>query len=327
MKERTSPSDRRLNKNIPAIGITLGDPAGIGPEVVLRALSQGGMRRLRANITVIGERATWDALRRRLKFREPRVTMVDTSCLDRAALAGRPSAATARAAWRALESAARLVSAGKITAVVTGPVSKETLQKAGLRFTGHTEFFQSYWRTPKVAMMFVAGPLRVSLVTRHIPLGRVPQQLTAGLIWDVLELTYRFLKDKERIQRPRIAVAGLNPHAGEGGRVGHEELRLIAPVVRRARRRGWAVRGPLPPDTVFYHAYHGRFDAIVSMYHDHGLTPLKMLYFDRAVNITLGLPFVRTSPDHGTAFEQAPRYSADPGSMIEAIRWAIKLCR
>lgn len=262
------------------IGITLGDVAGIGPEIVTKALAS---RQLdpRFDYEVIG-----------------------TPNTKRAADA---------ADW--IASGVKRCLAGDLVALVTAPVNKKIVAP----WPGQTELLASLSKTGKFAMMLVGGPLRVALVTTHAPLRAVPKLITGRRIRDVIELTEDFCR-RIGIKRPRIGVAGLNPHAGEGGMFGDEERRIIAPAIKRTR----AV-GPLPADTLFHKAYRGEFDAVVAMYHDQGLVPLKMIAFDTGVNLTLGLPFVRTSPDHGTAYDIAGKNLARPDSMIAAINLAARL--
>jgi 4-hydroxythreonine-4-phosphate dehydrogenase len=253
----------------PRIGITLGDPAGIGPEIVAKALASRKLDR-RFDYEVVG--------------------------------AGR----------QAVETGAKRCLTGELAGLVTGPITKRLVAP----FPGQTELLAHLAGTKKFAMMLVGGPLRVALVTIHAPLRDVPGLITGRRIREVIELTEEFCR-RIGIKRPRIGVAGLNPHAGEGGLLGDEERRIIAPAVKRAR----AV-GPLPADTLFHKHYRGEFDAVVAMYHDQGLPPLKMIAFDTGVNITLGLPFVRTSPDHGTARDIAGQGIARPDSLIAAINLA-----
>jgi 4-hydroxythreonine-4-phosphate dehydrogenase len=273
----------------PCIGITLGDPAGIGPEVVAKALASGKLNK-RCDYEVIGDLRTGR-----------RADAVD---------------------W-VVEGARRCLS-GELNALVTAPLSKGLLREAGYRFEGHTELLAHISRTKKFAMMLVGGPLRVALVTIHTPLAKVPRLISASKILNVVELSHDACR-KFGIRRPRIGVAALNPHAGEGGLFGNEERRIIAPAIRRAARKGLDVTGPWPADSLFHKAYQGEFDAVVAMYHDQGLAPLKMIAFDTGVNLTLGLPFVRTSPDHGTAFDIAGQGIARPDSMIAAINLAVQL--
>jgi 4-hydroxythreonine-4-phosphate dehydrogenase len=271
------------------IGITLGDPAGIGPEVVAKAIASGKLDR-RFDYEVIGE--------------------VGATVRERAAhwvVAG---------AQRCLR--------GDLAALVTGPITKNLLHQADYPFVGQTELLAHLSRTKKFAMLLAGGPLRVALVTIHEPLRNVPSLITGKKIREVAELTHAFCRQLG-IRRPRIAVCGLNPHAGEGGLLGTEEQRLIAPAIQRCRQRHLNVTGPHSPDTVFYRAAHGEFDAVVAMYHDQGLAPFKLLAFDNGANLTLGLPFIRTSPDHGTAPDIAGKGIARPDGMIAAINMAAQL--
>ena len=271
------------------IGITLGDVAGIGPEVVTKALQSGRLRR-GFDYVVIGDRRT----RRR-----------------------------ADAARWVVEGARRCLS-GELAALVTGPITKELLHRAGYPFVGQTELLAHLAKTKRFAMMLAGGPLRVALITTHAPLKDVAKLITRRKIVEVIELCDDIGR-RFGIRRPRIAVAGLNPHAGEGGLLGSEEQRIIAPAVRQARRQKIDVTGPHSADTVFYKAIHGEFDVVVAMYHDQGLAPFKMIAFDTGVNLTLGLPFVRTSPAHGTAPDIAGQNRARPDGMIAAINMAADL--
>lgn len=287
-----------------SIGVTLGDLAGVGPEVVAAALHSGKLD-----------------------------TAFDYQIIGRTlegCLPGQPTPATARAAWDALEEAAARTLSGELDAVVTAPVSKAGLYDLGFRFPGQTEFFADRCGTENFAMLLTGGSLTVALLTTHLPLARAVQTLSAPEIVRVGKLLAGFLR--LRLKRPvRIAVAGLNPHAGEGGNLGREEIDLIAPAVAelQALHPGAEVTfvGPLPPDTVFFQAAAGQWDAVLCMYHDQGLIPLKLHAFHEGVNVTIGLPIIRTSPDHGTAFELAGRGRADPGSMIAALRLAAELAR
>lgn len=281
------------------IGITLGDPAGIGPEIVRAAL---GSRRLSSDVDyeVIGD--------------------------DADAVAGEPTAATARAAQAALEQAVARALAGELHAVVTGPIHKARMYSIGFAFPGQTEFFASRCRVDNYAMLLTGGGLTVALVTAHIALHEVPKSLNTAEIVRVGLLLVSFLR--HRLGREaRIAVAGLNPHAGESGELGREEIEIIGPAVAELQNRApdAAVAGPFPPDTIFHQALEGEWDGVLCMYHDQGLIPLKLHAFHKGVNVTLGLPFPRTSPDHGTAFDIAGRGLARPDSMIAAITLASEL--
>jgi 4-hydroxythreonine-4-phosphate dehydrogenase len=280
------------------IGITLGDAAGVGPEVVRGALDSG-------------------RLNGRLEYR----VLGDAE----GAIPGKPTEETARNALAALEEAARLARTGEIAAVVTGPIHKARMHAVGFTFPGQTEFFADRWECRDFAMLLTGGSLTVALVTAHIPLSRVPAALSEEEIVRVGRLMADFVKLRSG-SKPRLAVAGLNPHAGEDGALGSEEGQIIAPAIGRLIAEGaaeWA--GPVAPDTVFNRAAAGEFDGVLCMYHDQGLIPLKLAAFDQGVNVTLGLPFPRTSPDHGTAFEIAGTGRARPESMIAAINLAAEL--
>ncbi len=286
----------------PVIGLTLGDAAGIGPEVAAAALASGEL--------------------------DPAFAY---RCIGNPPLEvepGRPTAASARASWDALEEAARLALAGDLAAVVTGPVCKANLYAEGFHFAGQTEFFAARCDIDNFAMLLTGGNLTVALVSTHLPLAAAIEQLSTAEIVRVGGLLADYLR--RRLPRAaRIGVAGLNPHAGENGTLGREEIDLIAPAVAELQRRhaggGVEFAGPVPPDTVFFQAVQGQWDAVLCMYHDQGLIPLKLHAFDAGVNVTLGLPIIRTSPDHGTAFGLAGKGHARPGSMIAAIRLATEL--
>jgi 4-hydroxythreonine-4-phosphate dehydrogenase len=278
--------------------ITLGDPAGIGPEVIDAALASGKIP-AGHEIEIVGDRST--------------------------AVPGRPDAASAAAAMAALDEAVARLRDGRADAVVTGPVSKEGLQAQGFPFPGQTEFFADAFGVADYGMLLTGERLTVGLATIHEPLAAVPELLSVEKILRIGRLTADFLV-RRGIVHPRIAVAGLNPHAGENGAFGDEEERIIRPAVERLMLDAVAdYSGPEVPDAVFRDAARGRFDAVIAMYHDQGLIPLKLLDFDTAVNVTLGLPKPRTSPDHGTAFGIAGKNMADPSSMIAAIRLACEL--
>jgi 4-hydroxythreonine-4-phosphate dehydrogenase len=285
---------------MPRIAITPGDPAGIGPEVIQAALARPEIRSL-AEFEILGLSTVF----------EP----------------GRPTKEGARMAFDALEQAAARAMNGEFDAVVTGPISKYEMHAVGFDFPGQTEFFAARAGTQDFAMCLTGGSLTVALVTVHVPLREVATMLNADDIVRVGRLLGAFLQ-RRGVTRPRIAVAGLNPHAGEGGDIGREEIEIVAPAVARLQETddGISYAGPVAPDTVFFRAMAGEFDAVLCMYHDQGLIPLKLHAFDSGVNTTLGLPFPRTSPDHGTAFDIAGKGIARPDSMIAAIRLAAELC-
>jgi len=235
-----------------------------------------------------------------------------------------PVEESSRAAFAYVEMAGRMILAGQVEAIVTAPVSKEAISRLGIPFRGHTEFFAELSGTRDFVMMLAGDRLRVALVTTHLPLNQVSGFLTEERILSVIEITGKSLKIFWRFPAPRIAVTAFNPHAGEGGLFGTEE-KIISRAVDRARERGWGASGPWPADSLFHRAVQGEYDAVVCMYHDQGLIPLKLLHFDTAVNITLGLPFIRTSVDHGVAYDIAGQGTASPRSMEEAIKLAAQM--
>lgn len=289
-----------MNSNKPVVVITVGDPAGIGPEITARALKNKSLRRI-ANFQIINEK-TGD-----IKI-------------------GVPSQKAGIIAVRNIKKAVRILhSIRGRKALVTGPINKYSLKHAGFNFAGHTELLADITKSKDVAMMFTAAHFRLTLVTRHIPLADVPKELSVEKIVRTTNLFHKALKNFFKIRAPRIGVAGLNPHAGEAGVIGNEEEQIIAPAVNKLARWMNKLVGPCPSDTLFRDLYRKKLDGVICMYHDQGLGPFKMLYFDKGVNVTLGLPFVRTSPDHGTAFDIAGKGIADPRSMIEAIKLAVRL--
>jgi len=226
-----------------------------------------------------------------------------------------------------IEEATRLALEGQVEAICTCPINKANLQKHGFSFAGHTEFLQELTHAKEVVMMLAGPKLRVSLVTIHHALAEVPRILTEELISRTVEITVEALFHDFGLESVRLGVAGLNPHAGEQGRFGREELEMIQPVVRKFQGRSYQVTGPFPPDTLFHRAYEGEFDAVIAMYHDQGLIPIKLVHFYDAVNVTLGLPIIRTSVDHGTAYELAGTGKAHPGSLHAAIHLAAQMAR
>lgn len=282
--------------------MTLGDPKGIGPEVIQKALKSPALRG-KCRFVLFGDPEFFDHRRARM--------LTPKQCGELSGYYIRQAAAAALK--------------GDIDAIATAPICKEHLRAAGYPYPGHTEFLADLSKTKSFRMMMAGPKLKVVLVTIHEPIRKIPALLNQQNIFETIRLTQAHLSSWFKIKNPRIAVAGLNPHAGEGGMFGSEEKELIAPAVRRSKKKGWNVQGPCPPDTVFYQALHGKFDAVVALYHDQGLIPLKLLHFEDAVNITLGLPFVRTSVDHGTAFDIAGKGIADPSSMVAAIRMAVEL--
>jgi 4-hydroxythreonine-4-phosphate dehydrogenase len=283
----------------PRIAITSGDPAGIGPEIAQKAADDPRVR---------------DACEPVVYGPPPgaRFTL------------GELSADAGKAAYDTLCSAVKDAQAGVVAAVATAPVNKLAFARAGLPWKGHTDLLAHLTGSSRVAMMFWSEPLKVVLATIHIPLASVPGALTRELVDEIIDLSSRELP-RFGIAQPRLAVAGLNPHAGEDGLLGEEERTVLRPAIEAAQKRGLQVDGPFPGDTVFGRAVRGEFDAVIACYHDQGLIPVKLLAFGRAVNVTLGLPIIRTSVDHGTAFDIAGKNVADPSSMIEATLLAARL--
>ncbi len=311
------------------VGISLGDPAGIGPEIVVRAVAA----RPDLSLRVYGEAHVLDAAARRMNL--PTVARARVVAIDVSGPAditpGQPNLASARAQFAYLEAATDAALRGDIAALCTAPISKDWIARAGFGFPGHTEYLADRARTADFAMMLAGPRLRVVLATRHMALRDVARVLAPEDITRAAVLAARALVADFGIGRARVAVAGLNPHAGESGRFGDEEARLVSPAVRAAQARleveriPAVVTGPHPPDAVFRQAAIGMFDAVVALYHDQGLIPLKLLHFDDGVNITLGLPFPRTSPDHGTAYSIAGTGRANAGSFLVALDLAARL--
>lgn len=312
--------------------ISCGEPAGIGPEIAVRAWQalkgsiamawMGDPRHLPAETAyevITDIRAAATTVENALpvlahEFPAPNVP-------------GRPNPENAQAVIDVIAAAVELVESKAAGAICTAPIHKKALiDGAGFSYPGHTEYLQALAKSnTRAVMMLASDALRVVPATIHIPLSAVPTALTPAVLRETIEITARDLKNRFGIKSPRIAIAGLNPHAGEEGAMGREELDWIAPLVADMRREGYDLRGPLPADTMFHAAARAGYDAAVAMYHDQALIPIKTLDFDRGVNVTLGLPFVRTSPDHGTAFDIAGQGRANPTSMIEAIRLATRL--
>ncbi|HYN08282.1 MAG TPA: 4-hydroxythreonine-4-phosphate dehydrogenase PdxA [Vicinamibacterales bacterium] len=288
--------------SLPVIAVTVGDPSGIGPEIAVKA---------------IRDPRVVAACRPRLYGPH---TVADLNAFP----AGRISAESAKAAYDAIVAAVADAREGRVAAIATAPVNKEAFAAAGLSWRGHTDLLAHLCGVDDVAMLFWSDRLRVVLATVHIPLAEVPRTLTADRLLAVIRLTARSLP-RFGLPAPRLAVAGLNPHAGENGVLGLEDRDVLAPAVALARIDGIDVSGPLPADTLFVRAARGEFDVVIAAYHDQGLVPVKLLAFGRAVNVTLGLPIIRTSVDHGTAFDIARQGVADEGSLIEAILLAARL--
>ena len=342
------------------LAITMGDPGGVGPEIIVKALNSPEVKNLCVPI-VIGDASVIEEALKLCKsplslriIRSPKEAITtkglinfihvippDPSFPHSGGFAeakqkwgekskvetfkkNKPTTESGGACVSYIKKAAEFALSKQVEGIVTAPISKEALKMAGLKWPGHTEMLADLTRTRDYAMMLVGGPLRVILVTIHTALKNVPDLITRQRIAKTLRLAQRAC-EMLMIKKPKIAVAGLNPHAGEAGIFGDEEIKIIIPAIRQAINEGIPVSGPYPPDTIFHKAYKGEVDIIVCMYHDQGLIPLKMIAFDKGVNVTVGLPFIRTSPDHGTAYDIAWKGIADPSSMIEAIRLAVKL--
>ncbi|GIX31563.1 MAG: 4-hydroxythreonine-4-phosphate dehydrogenase 1 [Porticoccaceae bacterium] len=317
---------------IPALAVTPGEPAGIGPDLLV-ALAQAPWPWelvAYADPHLLEDRARRLGLSLRLREPQGRPLPGGELAVSPVPLAavpppGQPDPRNARALLAALEQAVEDCLRGRRAALVTGPLHKGVINEAGVPFTGHTEFLAQCTGTRRVVMMLAAAELRVALATTHLPLRAVPDALTPELLDEVLAILHGDLRGRFGLPQPRILVLGLNPHAGEGGHLGREELEVIGPALARARARGIDARGPLPADTAFTPAVLAQGDAVLAMYHDQGLPVLKNRGFGRAVNITLGLPLVRTSVDHGTALDLAGTGKADSGSLREAVRLAAHL--
>ena len=325
----------------PVLALTIGDPAGIGPEICVRALTEPAVLK-RCVPVLFGDAGVLARLQTGVKAKYPTVSLQEWAQLPRAtgplvvdcaAIAaakikpGKISAACGRAGYIFIETAIQAALAGKVDGVVTAPIHKESLNLSGVKYPGHTEIFTALTKAPRSCMMLYSDKLTVSMVTTHIGYYEVPKKLSVERVLNVIELTAQTMR--LMLQRePRIGVCGLNPHAGEHGLFGRrEEERLVEPAVAAARKNGVDAVGPLVPDAVFTTGQRKKYDAIVTLYHDQGHIPFKMLAFDTGVNITLGLPIIRTSVDHGTAFDIAWQMKADPTSLYSAIKVAADLAR
>ena len=325
--------------SLPTIAITMGDAAGIGPEIVMKALGSAQVRamcnplvigdaaRLRHAGKIVGSTLAVESLghAREARYCADKVDCIDLRLIPADLPFGKTSAIAGEAAYRFIERAVRIVEQGDAQAICTAPLSKEALHDAGHDYPGHTELLAALTHTSEVSMMLVAPKLRVIHVTTHIGLLDAIERIDAALVERVIGRAHQTLVHAG-IANPRIGVCGINPHAGENGLFGRgEEGQKIAPAVAASRARGWDVTGPLPADTLFFLAARGDYDIVVAMYHDQGHGPIKVLGLESGVNITVGLPMVRTSVDHGTAFDIAGLGSADERSLIEALRQAAEL--
>ncbi|MFH1201363.1 MAG: 4-hydroxythreonine-4-phosphate dehydrogenase PdxA [Candidatus Omnitrophota bacterium] len=321
------PTSTLKNRLLPKIGITIGDPSGIGPEVVAKALSQDYIARS-AKFTVIGDSFVFRELGR-YKNMLSRFGFIDLANIQREFFCfGKTNAKNGLASLEYIDESLLLFKKGALDGLVTGPVQKESIIKTGLHFSGHTEYLAQKTKTKNFAMMFVTSGLKVVLLTRHLPLKEVSKALTKRNIYNTVKLTVLALKNNFGVSFPRLAVCGLNPHAGEGGYLGREEIDKIIPAFEKIKKEfDCTIYGPAASDTLFYLAKKNKFDVVIAMYHDQGLIPLKLTDPRHAVNLTLGLPFIRTSPAHGTGLNIAGKNCADATSMVEAIKLAVRLCR
>jgi 4-hydroxythreonine-4-phosphate dehydrogenase len=325
---------------LPLIGITMGDPAGIGPEIVLKAV---GVAPHSCRLVVLGDVTALCETAGRLgspltpvpwqpgPAYPPEANVLPVLALSQlpaeSRLPGQPTPGGGEASYQYVAVGIQLALAGTLQGLVTAPISKAMWHAAGRDYPGHTELLAALTHTPEVRMMLVSSRLRVILVTTHIALSQVPAALTGERILKTIALTAAHLSRFHGLPRPRLAVAGLNPHAGEAGAFGDEEERIIAPAVRQAQAQGLLAEGPFPADSLFVRAVKGEFDGVICLYHDQGLIPLKLLSWEEGVNVTIGLPIVRTSPDHGTAFDIAGQGRADPRSMSAALALAAEMTR
>ncbi len=323
----------------PYIGITIGDPSGIGPEITVKALSDrriyeicrpvviGDKRIISSVIEKFGERIFINEISdpSEALSKKGTIDLISLSSLDWKPAS--PSLEHAKAMVLYIEKAVELAVKKRISAIVTCPISKRLMHQAGYSFDGHTPFIAHLTGTKDYVMMLAGERLKVSLVTIHCALRDVPRLITEKSVYKTIIITAEAMKKDFGIEEPRIAVAALNPHAGEGGLFGDEEAVISKAIKKAEKRLNMKIYGPLPPDTLYFRAAKGEFDVVVSMYHDQGLIPLKLLHFSDAVNITLGLPIVRTSVDHGTAYDIAGKGIADPESLKSAIRMAVLISK
>jgi len=326
-----------MKKKLPIIGITMGDPVGIGPEIIFSALEDPALYDL-CRPVVFGDFAALENAKKytgsKLKilpvdkpdakiFKHGIINLINLSKLDPCEIIpAKPTPQTGRVMIDYIKAAADMAVIGDIAGITTCPINKVAMQMGGSEFTGHTELLANQTKSTDFVMMLAGDRLRVALVTIHKPLKQVHKIISEEKILQTIQIVNTSLQERFGFKNPVIAVAGLNPHAGEDGIFGDEEKRIIAPAIDRAVKEGINVKGAFPPDTVFYHAINGKYHAVICMYHDQGLIPFKLIHFEDGVNTTLGLPIIRTSVDHGTAYDIAGTGKADPGSLIAAIRMA-----
>jgi 4-hydroxythreonine-4-phosphate dehydrogenase len=314
------------------VAVTMGEPGGIGPEVALKGVAVmqdecvpvlvGDPEVFKTALETLGVSLALKSVAEPRGHEPDTIQLIDTGRAEYKV--GEPTAGGGKASVEAIKKAVSLALEGKVHAVVTAPISKEALKMAGYQWPGHTEMLAELTGTRDFTMMLVGGALRVILVTIHVAIEDVPSLITKEAVLRALRLAGHAARMLD-IRNPMIAVAGLNPHAGEAGMFGKEERDVIVPAIEAAKAEGIPASGPYPPDTVYFRAARGEFDLVVSMYHDQGLIPLKLLAFEEGVNVTVGLPIIRTSPDHGTAYELAGKGEADPSSMIAAMNLALRL--
>jgi 4-hydroxythreonine-4-phosphate dehydrogenase len=333
---------KRNKKSKLLIGITMGDPCGIGPEIILKALKSPAIRKI-ARYVIIGNKEVLGRTARSLNIPVKYSTISHISDVDdsKSSIFLLPTGefksglmklkrATAEGGELSVQCVIKGINLAMnkhIDALVTAPICKEAINLGGYGYPGHTEMLHTFSGVERVVMLMVGGKLRVAFATTHIAIKDVPQSITPeGILWTII-ICNEGLKRHFGFKKPRIAVCGLNPHAGEEGIFGDEERKFIVPAIEKARKKGIYCDGPVSADTVFYKALKGAYDVVVAIYHDQGAIPLKLHVFETGVNITLGIPFVRTSPDHGTAYDIAGKGISDPRSMIEAIKTAVKMAK
>jgi 4-hydroxythreonine-4-phosphate dehydrogenase len=321
----------------PIIGITMGDPVGIGPEILVKAFCRKSFFRacrplVLGDVQVLSGESLRLATGLAIKaVADPEAALYQAGRMDVVGLSelnyrhlqpAIPTQKTGRAMVKYITQGVTWAMAGRIAGLATGPINKTAMRAAGFPFQGHTELLAEQTHTRDCVMMLAGTRLRVALVTIHLPLSEVAKTLSTRAILKTIRITEKALRESFGIAHPKLSVAALNPHGGEGGLFGREEARIIAPALRQASDEGIRVSGPHPPDTLFYQALQGKWDAVIAMYHDQGLIPFKMIHFHDGVNTTLGLPIVRTSVDHGTAYDIAGKDEADPGSLMAAVEMA-----
>lgn len=311
------------NKQKPRIGITLGDPCGIGPEITAKALNDEHLQEM-ADFIIIGDKCVYDHYQKNsisdLTFHDFN-TITNFTSPNNLTLEERGAAA-----YQYLQTGISLLKNGSIDSIVTAPVNKQAIIASGIKnFCGHTEMFAQAFNVKHVEMMFVGGPYKTIIATRHIPLKEITQALTSDSIFETIMLSHQCLKKTFKITNPKIAICGINPHAGEGGKIGTEDINIVTPAIEQAKQHHVTAAGPFAADTLFIPFNAEQYDLIIAMYHDQGLTPIKALYFTQLVNYTIGLPFIRTSTAHGTAENIVGQNKADPSSMRSAIELACEL--